>query len=325
MMHQSAEPLIGETRSSSMFVWNANSGTIYGTRHCLVQLMHCSATKLFSDTTSPTDQTVTVRFILMKPFWITSDCGKSVYKLQITETHLRAKSYLSRISSFQGDVNTNDPKEVGLQGLYRFVGLTHYGALFALFIMSRHVPIYRLYHLKRNTHNNNHAERHKNETKSRSTAAYVSDLHRDPPVHITPADSLGRKAACRSEYGIFTSTTCVHSRTLFRTKSFVVVREAFNNAYPEKEVPNKVILTNWQLLSPGRRQYLPVTGDNERQNSLNYDFKHSISCNNTKRQQELSTVIGYVAVSVCSIKQNAPLRALRLHVILINVSLLQLS
>jgi hypothetical protein len=43
---------------------------------------------------------------------------------------------------------------------------------------------------------------------------------------------------CRYEYGLFTSNTCVH----FESKSFADIREAFNNAYPDKEVPSKTTI-----------------------------------------------------------------------------------
>jgi hypothetical protein len=47
---------------------------------------------------------------------------------------------------------------------------------------------------------------------------------------------------CRYEHGVFTSRTCVHSRTLLQMKSFDAVREAFSNAYPVKDVPSKTTI-----------------------------------------------------------------------------------
>jgi hypothetical protein len=42
------------------------------------------------------------------------------------------------------------------------------------------------------------------------------------------------------KHSVFTNKTCVHSRTFLASKSFAAaVREAFSNAFPGKEVPNK--------------------------------------------------------------------------------------
>jgi hypothetical protein len=77
----------------------------------------------------------------------------------------------------------------------------------------------------------------------------------------------------------------------FVSKSFAAVREAFSNAYPDKEVPNKIAIHRlvktfrdtgssclWQVLI-------------ERQKSWNYgrtDFKQCISCNDGMRLQEFN-------------------------------------
>jgi hypothetical protein len=47
---------------------------------------------------------------------------------------------------------------------------------------------------------------------------------------------------CRYEHGVFTSRTCVHSRTLLQMKSFDALREAFSNTYPVKDVPSKTTI-----------------------------------------------------------------------------------
>jgi hypothetical protein len=44
---------------------------------------------------------------------------------------------------------------------------------------------------------------------------------------------------CWCKHGVFTSRTCIHSQTLITWKSSAAVREAFSNAYPDKEVPDK--------------------------------------------------------------------------------------
>jgi hypothetical protein len=87
----------------------------------------------------------------------------------------------------------------------------------------------------------------------------------------------------------------------FASKSFAAVREAFSNAYPDKEVPNKTIVHRlvtkfrdtgsvclWQVLI-------------ERHNSWNYgrtDFKQYISCNNGLWLQEFNIAIGFVVLWV---------------------------
>jgi hypothetical protein len=86
----------------------------------------------------------------------------------------------------------------------------------------------------------------------------------------------------------------------FASKSFAAVREAFSNAYPDKEVPNKTIrrlvtkfretgsVCLWQVLI-------------QRQNGRNYgrtNFKQCISCNNGIRLQEFNIVIGFVVLCV---------------------------
>jgi hypothetical protein len=114
---------------------------------------------------------------------------------------------------------------------------------------------------------------------------------------LTPA----AQKPCMCEHGVFTSRTCVHSRTYFASKSFVAVREAFSNAYPDKEVPNKTTVHRlvtifrdtgsvclWQVLI-------------ERQNSWNHgsaDLKQKISCNNGTRLQEFSIAISFVVLCV---------------------------
>jgi hypothetical protein len=87
----------------------------------------------------------------------------------------------------------------------------------------------------------------------------------------------------------------------FASKSFAAVREAHNNAYRDKEVPNKTIIHRlvttfrdtgsvclWQVLI-------------ERQNSWNHgrtDFKQCISCNNGIRLQELHRATGSLLLCV---------------------------
>jgi hypothetical protein len=91
----------------------------------------------------------------------------------------------------------------------------------------------------------------------------------------------------------------------FVPKSFAAVREAFSNAYPDKEVPKQTavhwVVTKfrdagsvclWQVLI-------------ERQNSWNYgrtDFKQCISCNDGIRLQEFNIAICFVKGFMCSSK-----------------------
>jgi hypothetical protein len=106
---------------------------------------------------------------------------------------------------------------------------------------------------------------------------------------------------CMYEKCSFTNKTCVLSRT---SKQFVAVREAFSNAYPDKEVPNKTTI------------HLPVTKFRdtgsvclwqliiERQNSWDYvriDFKQCISCNNGIRPQEFNIAVGFVVLCLKAI------------------------
>jgi hypothetical protein len=83
----------------------------------------------------------------------------------------------------------------------------------------------------------------------------------------------------------------------FASKSFAAVREAFSNAYPDKEVPNKATV-HWQATTfrdTGRVCLWQVPS--EQQNSWKYgrtDFKQCISCNNGIRLQEFNISIGSV-------------------------------
>jgi hypothetical protein len=87
----------------------------------------------------------------------------------------------------------------------------------------------------------------------------------------------------------------------FASKSFAAVREAFSNAYPDKEVPNMttVHLLVTEFRDTGSFCLLQVLI--ERQNSLNFgrtDFKQCISCNNGILLQEFNITIGFDVLCV---------------------------
>jgi hypothetical protein len=88
-------------------------------------------------------------------------------------------------------------------------------------------------------------------------------------------------------------------------KLFDTVREAFSNAYPGKEVPNKTTI-HWLVTILGYRKCLWQVLT-ERQNSWNYcriDFKQCISCNNGIRLQKfiiaIVFVVFWVKLLICS-------------------------
>jgi hypothetical protein len=103
-------------------------------------------------------------------------------------------------------------------------------------------------------------------------------------------------------------TWCVQEQNVcsfsnIASKSFAAVRKAFNNAYPDKEVPNKTTVHEpvtkfrdtgsvclWEVLIDPR-------------NSWNYGctyFKQCISCNNGIRPQEFNIAVGLcVKVFMC--------------------------
>jgi hypothetical protein len=84
----------------------------------------------------------------------------------------------------------------------------------------------------------------------------------------------------------------------FASKSSAAVREAFSNAYPDKEVPNKTIFRRVNKF----RDTGSVCGDKcslSYKNSWNYsrtDFKQRINCNNGIQLQEFNITIGFVAL-----------------------------
>jgi hypothetical protein len=67
-------------------------------------------------------------------------------------------------------------------------------------------------------------------------------------------------------------------------------REAFSNAYPDKEVPNKKTPTGNNI--SGHSNYFSVT------NTCRTDFKQCINCNNVLLLQEFNTAIGFVVLRV---------------------------
>jgi hypothetical protein len=131
-----------------------------------------------------------------------------------------------------------------------------------------------------------------------------SNLNHDTQVKVTlvarPLLMPVAQKLCRCDRGVFTTRTCVSFRKLLRVE-IVLLREAFSNAYTDKEVPNKTTIHGlvtkfrntgsvclWQVLI-------------EQQNSWNYgrtDFKQCISCNNGIRLQEFNIAIGFVVLCV---------------------------
>jgi hypothetical protein len=87
----------------------------------------------------------------------------------------------------------------------------------------------------------------------------------------------------------------------FASESSATVREAFSNAYPDIELPNKttvhrLVITFRDTGSVSLWQVLI-----ERQNTWNYgrtDFKQCISCNNGIWLQEFNIAIGFVVLCV---------------------------
>jgi hypothetical protein len=90
----------------------------------------------------------------------------------------------------------------------------------------------------------------------------------------------------------------------FASKSFVAVREAFSNAYPDKEVPNDTIIHRRVTTFLGTGSVCLGQVLIERQNTSNYGrtgFKQCISCNNGVRLQEFDVAIGFVLCVVVSV------------------------
>jgi hypothetical protein len=78
-------------------------------------------------------------------------------------------------------------------------------------------------------------------------------------------------------------------------KSFSVLREAFNNVYPDKEVPNKTTIHGLVTKSRNTGTVCLWKVSIERQNIWNYgstDFKQCISCKHWIRLHEFNTDIG---------------------------------
>jgi hypothetical protein len=83
----------------------------------------------------------------------------------------------------------------------------------------------------------------------------------------------------------------------FALKYIVAVHEAFNNAYPEKEVPNKTNNTPTGYNIWGHRECLSVTSAHRMTNGCNYgrtDFKQCISSKNSIRLQEFNIDIVFL-------------------------------
>jgi hypothetical protein len=153
-----------------------------------------------------------------------------------------------------------------------------------------------VYHLKRN--NNNHVLQHKNEITSRSSPV---TLESRSPLSLGNCSRQLRKSCAGANMVYSRAERVFILEHHFASKSFADVREAFSNAYPDKEVPNKTTLHRlvikcrdtgsvclWQVLI-------------ERQNSWNYDgtnFKQRISCNNRIQLQEFNIAIGFVVLCV---------------------------
>jgi hypothetical protein len=86
----------------------------------------------------------------------------------------------------------------------------------------------------------------------------------------------------------------------FASKLFAAVREAFRNAYHDKEVPNKAtihrLVTKFRDTGSVRLWHVLLI---ERKNSWNRcrtDFRQCISWNNGIRQKEFNTAIGFVVL-----------------------------
>jgi hypothetical protein len=98
---------------------------------------------------------------------------------------------------------------------------------------------------------------------------------------------------CKSEQDVFTTEHGFILEHYFASKSFAAVREAFSNAYPDKEVPNKTtiqrLVTKSNKIS-GHNKCLFVTSAHRATKQLNNGrthFKQCLSCNNGIRLDEL--------------------------------------
>jgi hypothetical protein len=106
-------------------------------------------------------------------------------------------------------------------------------------------PYYRMFNLKRNRKT---ITSFGTKIKSEAGPPPCNRLSpRDTRVKVTlvarPLLTTAAQKLCRCEHSVFTSRTCVHSRTFPRIDiSFAVVREAFSNAYPDKELLNKTTI-----------------------------------------------------------------------------------
>jgi hypothetical protein len=71
------------------------------------------------------------------------------------------------------------------------------------------------------------------------------NLHRNTELKVTlvarPLLTPVAQKLCRCEHGVFTTKRMFILEHYFAPKSSAAVREAFSNAYPDKEVPNKTI------------------------------------------------------------------------------------
>jgi hypothetical protein len=87
----------------------------------------------------------------------------------------------------------------------------------------------------------------------------------------------------------------------FASKSFAAVREAFSNAHPDKEVPNKTTIHRLvtKFWGQGKDCLCQVLiSDKTSEITAVTDFKQCISCNNGIRLRELNIATGFVVLWV---------------------------
>jgi hypothetical protein len=156
--------------------------------------------------------------------------------------------------------------------------------------------------------NYNHVLRYK--VKSEEGLTPCSRLSQTPPWHSESPRSpwvLGRcsrqlRKSCAGESMVYSRAECVfilgHNSA---SKSFAAVREAFSNAYPGKEVPNKTIIhrlvTKFRDTGSVCLRQVVI----ERQSSWSCgrtDFKQCINCNNAIRLQEFNISVDFVVLYV---------------------------
>jgi hypothetical protein len=148
------------------------------------------------------------------------------------------------------------------------------------------------------TQPNSHALLYKAEIRSRSTPVTLKSKSPWLPGHC----SLDLRKSCTGANMIYLRTERVFIlEHYFASKSFTSVREAFRNAYPDKEVSNKTTVHRLGTKFRGTGSVCLWQVRIDRQNSWNYDrtnFKQCISCNKGIWLQEFNIAIGFVVLCV---------------------------